>query len=99
MENEKGTFTYTHSVSGMKYTAYSIAIVKIQNYKKNYSVRGYLVVKYADDITQTMYTDYNETDNSRSIAEVAYSLKTDGKAEYDTYTDNQKAIVDEYAAG
>ena len=96
VKNENGTFIHTDQ-SGT-YTAYSMALIKIQDYTKKYSARGYLVVKYADGSTQTLYTDYDVKVNSRSIAEVAYNLKTEGAAEYNKYTGQQKTIVDTFAA-
>ena len=95
--NTKGLFEYTDP-KGDVYNAYSMALVNIANYELSYSARGYVVVVYADETTQTFYTDYNKDDNARSIAQVAYNLKTDGTAEYNTYTDAQKAIVDNFAA-
>ena len=97
VKNTKGLFEYTDPY-GDVYNAYSMALVDIANYELSYSARGYVVVVYADETTQTFYTDYNKDDNARSIAQVAYNLKTDGTAEYNTYTDAQKAIVDNFAA-
>ena len=78
--------------------AYSMALTGIEDYTQTYSARGYLVVVYADGTTtQTFYTDYNETDNSRSIEEVAQLLQQ--TADYQNYTGEQKAVVDLYAGG
>lgn len=97
VENTKGTFEYTNQ-NGKKYTAYSMAIdVNPENYAKQYSARGYLVVVYADGSTQTIYTDYNAMDNSRSIAETAILFKTIDTATYEAMTDEQKAVIDRYA--
>lgn len=76
--------------------AYSMALVGISDYTQEYSARGYIVVVYADATTQTIYTDYNETDNSRSIAEVAYKVQQ--LPDYQNYTAEQQAVVDGYAA-
>lgn len=97
--NTKGTFAYTDGF-GNDYQAYSLVVINIAeaNYAKSYSARGYLVVEYADGTTQTVYTDYNTADNSRSIADVAYRLKTTNPSEYNAMSDTQKAIVDAYAA-
>ena len=92
--NTKGTFEYTHG--GKTYTAYSVALVGLTKFEQSYSARGYIEVAYADGTTATIYTAFNETNNSRSIAQTAYNLKTKGAAEYDTYSDAQKAIVDGY---
>ena len=97
VENTKGTFEYTDK-TGETYTSYSIAVVDIADYTREYSARGYLVVEYADGSTQTIYTDYNVTDNSRSIAEVANRLKTNNPGEYNAMSDAKKAIGDAYAA-
>ena len=73
----------------------ALVSIKEANYTKAYSARGYLVVKYANDTTQTVYTDYNVSENSRSVAEVAYKLKQ--SSEYTTYTSAQQKIVDTFA--
>ena len=97
VENTKGTFDYTDR-NNKTYKAYSMALVEIADYTKAYSARGYLVVKYSTGETKTLYTDYNATDNSRSIAEVAYRLQTIGEEEYNAMSGTQKAIIDNYAA-
>ena len=98
--NTKGVFDYT-AKDGTTYTAYAMAItfenVSADYYTVVYSARGYLVVTYADGSTATIYTDYNAGDNSRSVAQTAYNLKTIGSAEYETYTTDEKAVVDTYA--
>ncbi len=100
MVNSKGVFDY-EAQDGTIYKAYSMAItfedVSTDYYTVKYSARGYLVVTYADGSTATIYTDYDADKNSRSIAQTAYNLTTVGKAEYDTYTTDQKTIVDTYA--
>lgn len=90
--NTKGVFEY------QDYIAYSMALVNIKDFTKAYSARGYLVVKYVDGTTATVYTDYNVADNSRSIAEVANLLKTQDAETYEAMNDAQKAIVDAYVA-
>ena len=92
--NTKGVFTYIDQ-NNKSYTAYSMALVGITENTQEYSARGYIVVKYADGTTATVYTDYDADLNTRSIAEVAYKLQQ--SAEYQTYTAEQKAIVDGYA--
>ena len=96
VENTKGVFNYT--ANDNDYIAYSMGVIDIADYTKSYSARGYLVIYYADGLTNTFYTDFNITDNSRSIAEVAYRLKTVGVQEYNAMSDAKKAIVDAYAA-
>ncbi len=95
--NTKGVFDYTDK-SGTAYTAYSMGVVDIQDYTKSYSARGYMVVAYTNGVTATIYTDFDITNNSRSIAEVAYRLKTIGAEEYNAMSDAKKAIIDAYAA-
>ncbi len=77
--------------------AYSMALAGITDYTQSYSARGYLEVVYADGSTQYVYTDYNEADNARSIAEVAWTLQQ--TADYQYYTAAQKTVVDDYAVG
>ena len=74
-----------------------MGVIDIADYTKAFSARGYLVIYYADGLTNTVYTDYNETDNSRSIAEVAYRLKTMNPDSYNAISDAKKAIMDAYA--
>ncbi len=97
VKNTKGTFEYTDKEDN-EYVAYSMALVNIRDYTRAYSARGYLVVEYADGTTATVYTDYNVTDNSRSIAEVANLLKTQDAEKYEAMNDAQKAIIDAYVA-
>lgn len=97
VQNTKGTFEYTDKEDNV-YVAYSMALVNIQDYTRAYSARGYLVVEYADGTTATVYTDYNATDNSRSIAEVANLLKTQDVEKYEAMNDAQKAIINAYVA-
>ena len=98
VENTKGTYEYFDNVTQKSYTAYSMAIVGIKDYAKAFSARAYLVVEYADGSTQTIYSDYNQTDNSRSIAHVAYLVKTVTVDKYNAMSTAQKAIIDEYSA-
>ena len=98
--NTTNTFNYdlaTGLIGASGQPAYSIAVVDIEDYTKEYSVRGYIEVKYADETTQIIYTDYNEADNSRSIAEVAYKIKTNAAAEYENYEQAYKDVIDAYA--
>jgi hypothetical protein len=98
VENTKGVFDYTDK-QGDAYKAYSMAVVGVKDYTKLYSARGYLVVEYTDGTTQTIYTDYDATNNSRSLQVVAQKLKDTDMAAYETMTDAQKAIIDAYVAG
>ena len=98
--NTTKTFKYdlaTGLIGASGQPAYSIAVVDIEDYTQKYSVRGYIEVKYADETTQIIYTDYNEADNSRSIAEVAYKIKTNAAAEYESYEQAYKDVIDGYA--
>ncbi len=98
--NTKNTFNYdlaTGMIGASGQPAYSMAVVDIEDYTQRYSARGYLEVKYADDTTQYIYTDYNEADNSRSVAEVAYKIKMNAAAEYENYEQAQKDVIDNYA--
>ena len=98
VQNTKGVFTYKDKNTGTRYTAYSMALVDIADYTREYSARGYIVVTYADGSTNTLYTDYNAEDNARSVAEVAYNLITQDPDAYEAMTDARKAVVDTYAA-
>ena len=96
--NTKGVYEYTHQ--DVTYSAYSVAITNLPEtyYTQSYSARGYIVVEYADGTTATIYTAFDEANNSRSIAQTAYNIKTLGAAEYETYGPKQKAIVDMFAS-
>ena len=96
VENTKGVFDYTDR-KGTSHIAYTVGVVDIQDYTKAYSARGYLEILYSNGVTGFVYTDFNTTDNSRSIAEVAYRLKTIGVDEYNAMTSAKKAIIDAYA--
>ena len=95
--NTKGTFDYTDEQG--TYKAYSMALIGIKDYAKSYSARGYLVVEYVDGTTQTIYTDYDATNNSRSIQQVAQNVIAKFADAYNAMSDAQKAIIDAYAAG
>ena len=97
VESVRGLFNYT--AGGTAYKAYTVAIVNIpvESYTVAYSARGYLVVKYVDGSTKAIYTDYNATNNSRSIAEAAHNLRTLGATEYGALSTAQKTIIDAYA--
>ena len=97
VENTKGVFDYTDK-SGKAWKAYTLGVVDIEDYTKEYSARGYLVISYSNGVSHMVFTDYNQTDNSRSIADVANRIKTTGLDEYNAMSDQQKAIIDNYAA-
>ena len=96
MKNTVGTHEYVDK-DGNTYTAYSIAVVDInvENYTRSYSARGYLVVRYTNGTTKLVYTDFNQEENSGVIQEIATQLKQE--EEYNTYTDEEKAIIDTFA--
>ena len=96
VQNTKGTYSYKDT-NGEACTAYSMALVDIKNYEKAYSARGYIVVEYMDGTTQTIYTDYNAENNSRSIQQVAQRFKELAMEAYEEMTPEQKAIIDNYA--
>ena len=96
VENTKGVFDY--SKGGNDYKAYSMAItLNPESYTQRYSARGYLVVKYVDNTTRTIYTDYNAAENSRSVAEVAYRLKTNDQNAYSALSTAEKNVIDDFA--
>lgn len=49
----------------------SLTNVLDQNTNLSFSARGYILVEYTDGSAQYIYTNYNETNNSRSIYQVA----------------------------
>ncbi len=97
VENTKGVFDYTDK-NDKTWTAYTMGVVDIADYAKAYSARGYLVIAYFNGVTATVYTDYNQADNSRSVAEVAYKIKTNTPDSYNAMSDAKKAIIEAYAA-
>ncbi len=73
---------------------FNVALIKIHtsNYDRDFSVRGYVKVKYFDG-EKFVYTNYSEEDNSRSIRTVASRVKADG---YKNLSEKQKEIIDGY---
>ena len=88
---------FDYAVGGKAYKAYTMGLVDIADYTRSYSARGYLEIAYSNHISAIVYTDFNQADNSRTIAEVAYRLKTIGVDEYNAMTSAKKAIIDAYA--
>lgn len=74
---------------------YNAAIVNIKegNYDRNFAARSYVVITYADGNTETIYSDFSETDNVRSVKYVAQECLATN--DYDN--DNQKAILEGFA--
>ena len=97
IENTKGTYAYKDEKTQTTYTAYSMAIVGIKDYAKEFSARAYITIKYTDGTEKTFYSDYNATDDARSIAQVAYLLKTTDQTAYGKMKPEQQAIIDAYA--
>lgn len=77
------------------YTLYTGVMVNIKqaNYAKEFSARGYIKIAYTNGDVGYIYTDYNATNNSRSISSVAQKILDSGNSEY---ADVQ--IVKDYAA-
>ena len=66
------------------------------NYETDISARGYIVVSYTvggETVTRTLYTSSTE---KRSIKKVAELIRAD-EEEYNSYTEEAKAKIDEYA--
>lgn len=71
---------------------YNAAIVNIKedNYGRGFAARSYVVITYADGHTETIYSDFSETDNVRSVKAVAQECLNTG----DWDNNNQKAILE-----
>lgn len=73
------TWLSADSISGLKiantdgYKLYAGVMTTVQqgNYTRDFSARGYVKVSYADETSVYFYTNYSETDNVRSVYEVA----------------------------
>ncbi len=74
---------------------YTAAMINIKsgNYGRSFAARGYMKVTYANGDEQYFYSDFDETANVRSIAEVAKAALESGK-----YDDNEtaKTILNTY---
>ncbi len=66
---------------GYKYFAGSMTDVKAGNYAREFIATSYIVIGYADGSTAIFYSDYNETDNCRSIYEVATKALAAGETD------------------
>ena len=77
------------------YTLYTGVMVNIKqhNYAEEFSARGYIKIAYTNGDVGYIYTDYNATNNSRSISSVAQKILDSGNSEY---ADVQ--IIKDYAA-
>ena len=95
VQNTKGTFEYIDD-DGETYTAYSMAVVNLVDYAREFSARGYMVVQYADGTKQYVYTDFNVADNTGCVADLAYEIKTNTDM-YAIMSQAQQAIFDAYA--
>lgn len=72
----------------------SIVNIKKENYNTKFIAVGYFTITYTDGSSTTVYTTVDETNNSRTVAQVATAVKN--STEYLNYTDEQKKFVDMY---
>ena len=72
----------------------SIVNIKKENYNAKFIAAGYFTITYTDGSSTTVYTTVDETNNSRTVAQVATAVKNSN--EYLNYTDEQKKFVDMY---
>ena len=99
VENTKGLFAYEDKQANATYDAYSMALTNFSEsqYATAYSARGYIELTYANGETKTIYTDYDATNNSRSIQQTAQNLMNVGAEEFATYSTEEQNVVKKYA--
>ena len=73
----------------------AIFSVKEANYNRTFAGRGYLTVKYSDE---TVKNFYSETIAKNSVASMAKSFIENNSEEFALLTEEQKAVVNAYAA-
>ncbi len=83
---DKSDFVF---VDGKMETKLSIINLYAKNYNREFSSRSFIGIKYSDGSTDVHYTDFTDTNNTRSITSVATSLinstthrSGDGKSSY-----------------
>ena len=77
------------------------SVVGIKNYTTNFIARSYVAVKYADGTVKNIYSDMSGV---RTVQQVAQAIKNDkrvnettGKTYYESLSEVNKLIVDEFA--
>lgn len=83
-------------VAGMSAYIVRLTQIKTANFARAFSARGFVEVVYSNGEHGFVYTTYNEDENSRSPMQVAQLCKA--ADEYQTMTDAEKAVVDNYIA-
>jgi len=73
---------------------YTAALINITSYNTPYACVGYLELTNADGFSACIYTDYNATENARSVASVANAALEDNTV---TFTAEQTAILNTFA--
>ena len=73
---------------------YTAALINIPSYTASYACVGYLELTNAEGFSACIYTDYNATENARSVQFVANAALTDATV---TYTAEQTAILNTFA--
>lgn len=71
--------------------------IKEKNYAVNFAARSYVKITLADGTVDYVYSDFDATNNVRSVAQVAYAIQQD-TAVYEGLSTERKANVDKYAA-
>lgn len=73
----------------------AIFSVKEANYNRTFAGRGYLTVKYSDETSKNFYS---ETIAKNSVANMAKSFIENNAEDFALLTEEQKAVVNAYAA-
>ena len=71
--------------------------IKEKNYAVDFAARSYAKITLADGTVDYVYSEFDETDHVRSVAQVAYAITQD-TAVYEGLSTTRKANVDKYAA-
>jgi hypothetical protein len=70
-DEEKGTYTYFLALVGMQATKEAVTT--------EYAARGYFTIVYADNTSETIYTDFSADKNVRSMYETAVNVMAKGE--------------------
>ncbi len=73
-----------------------LGTIKIANFTRDFSGRGYIEIKYSDNSVGYVYTDYSDELNSNNVADMAAQYKKTWKADYEALSESRRAIVDAY---
>ena len=92
-EDDAALRVLKNSIDATAY-GYTAALINITSYNTIYACVGYLELTNAEGFSACIYTDYNATENARSVAFVANAALDDSTV---TFTAEQTAILNTFA--